>query len=72
MNKVILLVDGSPTVHKIVELTFSDTSVRIESATTGREAVDILEHLILSYGESVLVPQARRLLDQARGGIPRI
>ncbi|MEE8477625.1 MAG: hypothetical protein V3S19_04605, partial [Gemmatimonadales bacterium] len=37
-----------------------------------QEAVDILEHLILSYGESALVPQARRLLDQARGGIPRI
>ncbi len=37
-----------------------------------QEAVDILEHLILSYGESALVPQARRLLDQARGGVPRI
>jgi tetratricopeptide (TPR) repeat protein len=37
-----------------------------------QEAVDTLEHMILSYGESALVPQARRLLDQARGGIPRI
>ena len=36
------------------------------------EAVETLEHLILTYGESALVPQARRLLDQARGGVPRI
>lgn len=37
-----------------------------------QEAIETLEHLILSYGESALVPQARRLLDQARGGVPRI
>ena len=37
-----------------------------------QEAVDTLEHMILSYGGSALVPQARRLLDQARGGVPRI
>jgi tetratricopeptide (TPR) repeat protein len=30
-----------------------------------------LEHLILTYPQSVLVPQARRLLDQARGAVPR-
>ncbi len=36
------------------------------------EAIDTLEHMILSYGGSALAPQARRLLDQARGGIPRI
>ena len=30
-----------------------------------------LEHLILTYPRSVLVPQARRLLDQARGAVPR-
>ena len=30
-----------------------------------------LEHLILTYPGSVLVPQARRLLDQARGAVPR-
>jgi tetratricopeptide (TPR) repeat protein len=35
------------------------------------EAVSQLEHLILTYPESALVPQARRLLDQARGAVPR-
>ena len=35
------------------------------------EAVDQLEHLILTYPESALVPQARRKLDQARGAVPR-
>ena len=36
-----------------------------------KDAVTLLEHLILSYPESALVPQARRLLDQARGGVPQ-
>lgn len=35
------------------------------------EAVTQLEHLILTYPESALVPQARRRLDQARGAIPK-
>jgi tetratricopeptide (TPR) repeat protein len=35
------------------------------------EAVTQLEHLILTYPESVLVPQARRALDVARGAVPR-
>jgi len=35
------------------------------------EAVAQLEHLILTYPESALVPQARRMLDQARGAVPR-
>ena len=35
------------------------------------EAVTQLEHLILSYPESALVPQARRALDVARGAVPR-
>ena len=30
-----------------------------------------LEHLILAYPESAVVPEARRLLDQARGAIPK-
>ncbi len=38
----------------------------------GREAEAIaqLEHLILAYPGSAAVPQARRVLDAARGGIP--
>ena len=35
------------------------------------DAIALLEHLILTYPESALVPQARRLLDQARGAVPR-
>lgn len=35
------------------------------------EAVTLLEHLILTYPESALVPQARRALDMARGAVPQ-
>jgi len=35
-----------------------------------REAMAQLEHLILTYPRSALVPQARRLMDEARGAIP--
>jgi hypothetical protein len=35
------------------------------------EAADRLELLILSHPGSALVPEARRLLDQVRGAIPR-
>ena len=37
----------------------------------GAEAVEILEHLILTYPQSALVPQARRRLDEARGAVPK-
>jgi tetratricopeptide (TPR) repeat protein len=35
------------------------------------DAIARLEHLILTYPTSALVPQARRTLDQARGGVPK-
>jgi tetratricopeptide (TPR) repeat protein len=35
------------------------------------EAVSTLEHMILTYSTSALVPQARRALDEARGAVPR-
>ena len=35
------------------------------------DAVTHLEHLILTYPESAVVPEARRLLDKAKGAIPR-
>jgi tetratricopeptide (TPR) repeat protein len=35
------------------------------------EAVAVLEHLILTYPQSALVPQARRQLDEARGAVPK-
>jgi len=42
-------------------------------ARSGRnaEALSHLEHLILTYPESALVPQARRLLDEIRGAVPK-
>ncbi|MFL5401868.1 MAG: hypothetical protein ACJ8BF_03540, partial [Gemmatimonadales bacterium] len=41
------------------------------SARRPVEAVDLLEHLILTYPQSALVPQARRALDEARGAVPK-
>jgi hypothetical protein len=35
------------------------------------EAVAVLEHLILTYSQSAVVPQARRKLDEARGAVPK-
>jgi len=35
------------------------------------EAITALEELILEYPESAIAPQARRLLDTVRGGVPR-
>jgi thioredoxin-like negative regulator of GroEL len=42
-------------------------------ASTGRneEAARRLEHRVLTFPESAVVPQARRLLDRVRGAIPR-
>lgn len=37
----------------------------------GDQAVAVLEQMILDYPGSALVPQARRLLDQARNAVPR-
>jgi thioredoxin-like negative regulator of GroEL len=41
------------------------------STKRASEAVELLEHLILTYTESALVPQARRKLDEARGAVPK-
>ena len=38
--------------------------------TLADKAMAQLEHLILTYPESALVPQARRTLDLARGAVP--
>jgi hypothetical protein len=34
------------------------------------DAIAHLEHLILTYPESAIIPQARRLLDRVRGAVP--
>jgi hypothetical protein len=40
---------------------------------TGRsaDAIPHLEHLILTYPNSAFVPEARRVLERARGAIPK-
>jgi len=45
MARTILLADDSPTIRKIVELTFSDTDIRVEAVATGQEAMERLESL---------------------------
>lgn len=45
MARTILLADDSPTIRKIVELTFSDSDLRVESAESGEEALEKIERL---------------------------
>lgn len=45
MARKILIADDSPTIRKIVELTFSDTDIRVEAAESGREAMDCLDSM---------------------------
>ncbi|MCP3979992.1 MAG: response regulator [bacterium] len=43
MGKTVLLADDSPTIRRIVELTFSDSSVRVESAGSCEQVLARLE-----------------------------
>lgn len=45
MRRTILLADDSVTIRKIVELTFSDTDIRVCSVASGQEALDRLSEL---------------------------
>jgi CheY-like chemotaxis protein len=45
MPRTILLADDSITIRKVVELTFSDTDIRVESVGSGRDALDRLAEL---------------------------
>ncbi len=36
------------------------------------QAVTALEHLLVTWPTSAMVPQARRLLDVARGAVPSV
>jgi len=40
MPKTILLADDSLTIRRVVELTFSDTPIRVVTVGTGREAIE--------------------------------
>lgn len=66
--KAALAADTAGPAAPAAELALAELAVR---AGRQREAVERLEHLILSHPESAVVPQARRLLDQVRGAIPR-
>ncbi len=60
--------EAAPTTAPAAELALGRLLIAVQRAA---EAVPILEHLILTYPTSALVPQARRALDEARGAIPR-
>ena len=45
MRKTLLLADDSPTIRRIVELTFCETEIRVEAVGSGSEAVDLLDRL---------------------------
>ena len=51
----------------------AEFALAVVYASTGRpqQAIVHLEHLILTYSHSAVVPEARRLLDQVRGAIPK-
>jgi hypothetical protein len=59
---------AAPATAPAAELALAELFI---SSRRPAEAVELLEHLILSYPESALVPQARRRLDEARGAVPK-
>ena len=61
-------VKEAPVTAPAANLALADVLI---SARREAEAVQVLEHLILDYPQSALVPQARRKLDEARGAVPR-
>ena len=61
-------VKEAPSTAPAAELALAELLI---SGQRGAEAVEILEHLILTYSRSALVPQARRKLDEARGAVPK-
>lgn len=58
----------APATAPAAELALGRLLISVQRAA---EAIPVLEHLILTYPTSALVPQARRALDEARGAIPR-
>lgn len=61
-------VKEAPSTAPAAELALAELFI---SDRRGTDAVEILEHLILTYPQSALVPQARRKLDEARGAVPK-
>lgn len=61
-------VKEAPATAPAAELALAELFIRSQRP---QEAIELLEHLILTYPESALVPQARRKLDEARGAVPK-
>ncbi len=61
-------VKEAPSTAPAAELALAELLI---SGQRGAEAVEMLEHLILTYPQSALAPQARRKLDEARGAVPK-
>ena len=61
-------VKEAPSTAPAAELALAELLI---SDRRGAEAVEVLEHLILTHPQSALVPQARRKLDEARGPVPK-
>jgi hypothetical protein len=59
---------AAPATASAAELALAELLI---SSQRTEDAVSVLEHLILTYPQSALVPQARRELDQARGAVPK-
>jgi tetratricopeptide (TPR) repeat protein len=58
----------APSTAPAAELALAELLI---STQRPNEAVELLEHIILTYPQSALVPQARRKLDEARGAVPK-
>jgi hypothetical protein len=61
-------VKEAPSTAPAAELALAELLI---SGRRAAGAVEVLEHLILTYPQSALVPQARRKLDEARGAVPK-
>jgi TolA-binding protein len=63
------LLTSHPSAPEAAEADLEWAKLLRERGDKGR-AITRLEHLILTYPQSALVPQARRELDLAKGNIP--
>ncbi len=61
-------VESAPAAAAAAELELGRLLIGLERK---EEAITVLEHLVLKHPQSALVPQARRMIDIARGAVPR-
>jgi hypothetical protein len=64
----VVLTGGTTAAAPAAELEWARLLLRRQRTT---EAIRHLEHLILTYPESAVVPEARRELERAKGAIPK-